>query len=157
MIGLLVATGSFKVVGEVLGFYALLIGLLVATLLWWLIVGYYLFLCPLDRAARSDQSVQLVDIDGRMFLCPLDRAARSDVSDSAGSALMSAFLCPLDRAARSDARYTLPRNPRNSFLCPLDRAARSDDRQYPDGGYYLCFYALLIGLLVATDPATDGP
>jgi len=40
-----------------------------------------------------------------MFLCPLDRAARSDGTEVQAGTLTRAeavFLCPLDRAARSD-------------------------------------------------------
>ena len=117
----------------------------------------------------------------RRFLCPLDRAARSDrfglrpKADSSGC--FYALLIGLLVATRHFTGFGLP----ILFLCPLDRAARSDMFEHESGvlipRFYAlligllvattmticgargswCFYALLIGLLVATDPATDGP
>ena len=65
-------------------FYALLIGLLVAT------TSIYLdalvvrpFLCPVDRAARSDLPPAIPPATAHVtILCPVDRAARSDGSSN---------------------------------------------------------------------------
>ena len=56
MIGLLVATNRIQELADELCFYALLIGLLVATLTAERNGAPFMFLCPLDRAARSDGS-----------------------------------------------------------------------------------------------------
>ena len=67
------------VVGELDGFYALLIGLLVATMTTLVlenavISGFYALLIGLLVATHLGQTVRIVP----GFLCPLDRAARSD-------------------------------------------------------------------------------
>jgi len=70
----------------------------------------------------------------------------------------AAFLCPLDRAARSDKADFLGLSTLGSFyalLIGLLVATRAMIKDYAWDRE--CFYALLIGLLVATDPATDGP
>jgi len=120
-------------------FYALLIGLLVATSNPRIVSGVCIgFLCPLDRAARSDRDRRDVVLAlGERFLCPLDRAARSDrrVTDIAARVTNHGFYALL------------------IGLLVATRVLEGFSRQLGRPG----FYALLIGLLVATDPATDGP
>ena len=87
LIGLLVATAGQRSSRHLaaLRFYALLIGLLVATLWCGARVCYIVFLCPVDRAARSDRMLRSTSpLPSRRFLCPVDRAARSDMDTVTG-------------------------------------------------------------------------
>ena len=104
LIGLLVATDYKDIIRHSGGggFYALLIGLLVATAgrsgpsrkrrsrFYALLIGLLVATLPSVRSERAGT-----------FLCPLDRAGRSDVTITEEQA-KDVFLCPLDRAARSD-------------------------------------------------------
>ena len=117
-----------------IGFYALLIGLLVATELEALRTraaaeGFYALLIGLLVATRHFTGFGLPIL----FLCPLDRAARSDMFEHESGVLIPRFYALLIGLLVATTMT----------IC----GARGS----------WCFYALLIGLLVATDPATDGP